>query len=252
MHLNLKRILYSRYVDLIQRSVITESGKKIKYIFKKQNNDNNLMVVFSAFSDPPAKFNYIRTLKNLKTNKLFILDEWGRSDYPGVYYLGEHGDYSLKEEIIKFINHIVSDIGSNCQISTLGSSKGGWCALYYGMRLSANTIIAGAPQYYLGNYLDCEFHQKTFNIMTGDDIGKDKDTLNNLLPELIANYKNKIIIYLHFSDSEHTYFSHIKNLYEDLVNNDNFHVVADIQHYRSHGDVGEYFSTFVKEVLKLS
>ena len=125
MHLNLKRILYSRYVDLIQRSVITESGKKIKYIFKKQNNDNNLMVVFSAFSDPPAKFNYIRTLKNLKTNKLFILDEWGRSDYPGVYYLGEHGDYSLKEEIIKFINHIVSDIGSNCQISTLGSSKGG-------------------------------------------------------------------------------------------------------------------------------
>ncbi len=61
MHLNLKRILYSRYVDLIQRSVITESGKKIKYIFKKQNNDNNLMVVFSAFRDHPAKFNYIRT-----------------------------------------------------------------------------------------------------------------------------------------------------------------------------------------------
>ena len=49
MHLNLKRILYSRYVDLIQRSVITESGKKIKYIFKKQNNDNHQIIVIILF-----------------------------------------------------------------------------------------------------------------------------------------------------------------------------------------------------------
>lgn len=142
-------------------------------------------MVFSGFSDDRPRYNYINTLRKINANKLFILDELGRTDYPGAYYLGEHGDYSYKENVITFIKKIANQISNECYYFTVGSSKGGWCSLYFGMRLSATAIFAGAPQYLLGNYLDCDFHQKTFQIMIGDNKMADKALLNSLLPDVI-------------------------------------------------------------------
>ena len=250
--MNIKSSIRGFYIHAVQQEATTKSGRKIKYIYNRYPESKGLVVVFSAFSEPPARYNYIGTLKNLRENKLFILDDWGRIDYPGVYYLGWNGDYILKEEVIDFIKSITMRIGSDCRLTMLGSSKGGWCALYYGLRMGADTIIAGAPQYYLGNYLDCDFHKETFDIMMGDDKLKNKDILNNLLPNVIRSCRNRINVFLHYSECEHTYYNHIKDLCDDLSENDSINLYTDIQHYNSHGEVGCFFPFFVKNLLKIN
>lgn len=186
----------------------------------------------------------MRTLNTVRANKLFILDEKGRPDYPGAYYLGEHGNYSFKEEIINFIGLTAKRLNVS-KIITVGSSKGGWCALYFGFRLHAVSIFAGAPQYYLGDYLDCNFHQRTFEIMTGHDRQEDKKTMNRFLPDEISNYKDSIRVYLHYSDAEHTYFEHIQYLVKDMNRNKFIELNEDKMHYKNHSDVGVYFPRYV-------
>lgn len=43
---------------------------RLKYIYENHSSDK-LLVVFSGFADKPV-YNYIRTLKNIKCNKLFF------------------------------------------------------------------------------------------------------------------------------------------------------------------------------------
>lgn len=60
-----------------------------KYLFQK-NYFNTLMVVFSRFVDKPMY--YVRTLRNIKADKIFILDDFG---HKGGYYWYENGNNKL-------------------------------------------------------------------------------------------------------------------------------------------------------------
>lgn len=242
----LKQIFKVGYISLHQRKIVM-NGHKIHYIFGKADNSNVLIVCFSAFSDDKPRYNYMRTLLGIKANKLFILDELGRKDYPGTYYLGEQGDFSYKESVIELIRKIAVKCHAGNNIITVGSSKGGWCSLYYGLRLKAKTIIAGAPQYYLGNYLDCDFHHETFRVMCKTK--KDKECLNNLLPDLIRTYESHINILLNYSNREHTYFEHIQYLEEDILKNKNISYSAKVDSYENHSDIAQNFSGFIREKI---
>lgn len=245
--LHIKQIIKAGYVSLCQRKTEV-NGHTIHYIFKKANNSNTLIISFSSFVDDKPHYNYMRTLSDVKANKLFILDELGRKDYPGTYYLGEQGDFSYKELVIEFIRKVAVKCHASDNIITVGSSKGGWCALYYGLRLKAKTIIAGAPQYYLGDYLDCDFHRETFHIMCKTK--KDKEFLNKLLPDLIRTYESNINIFLNYSNKEHTYFEHIQYLEEDISQNSNISCTTKIDSYENHSDIAQSFPNYMRENIR--
>lgn len=91
----------------------------------------------------------MRALEGYDCNKLYILDDFGCR---ASYYLCENRDFYIERSVISLIKQIVRDNNINHVISC-GSSKGGYAAIYYGIKYGFDSIIAGSPQYLLGDYL---------------------------------------------------------------------------------------------------
>ena len=129
------------------------------------------------------------------------------------------GDYFLETAIKNLVEKIKKQYNIE-KIYTIGTSKGGWASIYYGIILNAEMIISGAPQYYIADYLNTnEYHRKILKGIVGDNIEQSKvDMLNNKLSNLIRNSDNvgKIKFIIHYSKNEHTYNEHIIYLINDL------------------------------------
>lgn len=69
----------------------------LKYLFDRSKKSKELVVVFSACTREgiKARYNYVRTLKRFRVNKLFILDDFA-NDQRGCYYLGHFPQYSVE------------------------------------------------------------------------------------------------------------------------------------------------------------
>ena len=223
--------------------------EKIHYIFKK-NNSTTLIIVFSSCTRRgiKARYNYVRTLQDKTCDQLFILDDWGY-DQRGIYYLGKEMDFSVERAVNAFIQEIIQK-GTYEKIIFAGSSKGGYAALNFGLHLPNSIIIAGAPQYRLGEYFTDPANklEETLRYIAGNPVDQSKlEVLNKHLEKKIVNYAghaDSITIHLHYSEKEHTYEEHISKLIEALRKND-FHVTKDIQQYTNHSDISLYFPSFL-------
>lgn len=219
---------------------------RVKYLFQK-NKSKTLAIIFSGFSEKPV-YNYVKTLKNWKVNKLFILDNFA---YRGSYYWYSNGSDEplvLTQSLVnKFVNSGLYD-----KIITLGSSKGGTCAIYYGLTSGADEIYAAACQYHVGQYVNSEEHQKVFKSMMGENAGeKDQEILDSIMPELLAKKVNcKTLIHLMYSKNEHTYNDHIADLVYDL---DKFEIkhIDKVESFKEHGEVGKFFIPWIKQELNI-
>ena len=219
----------------------------IKYYFEKAkiSNKNKLMIIFSAFSTDYAKYNYISTLKTCDCNKLFILDDYGSK---GTYYLGLKGDFNIENSVMSLITYIMSK--NNIEFSnviSIGSSKGGSAAIYYGMKYNFGNVIAGAPQYKIGTYLsDLSISDYALDIF-GEISDYNRVKYNNLI-RLVANTKTNI--YLLTSEGDNQYRKVLKefeyvsrelgiklNIYKCQINN--------------HGEISKEFPKFLYDRLDL-
>ena len=74
--------------------------------------------------------------------------------------------------------------------------------------------------------------------------------LNNRLREkLITSNSKPSAIYIHYSDSEHTYKEHIVDLINDIKKN-GINLEEDIEHYTNHMDLVYYYPDFLKKTIK--
>lgn len=92
----------------------------LPYLFYK-NNSRRLVIVFSAFSGKARRYNYVKGLRQIDADRLYILDPFG---VKGSYNLYENGLTKPREYTLKLINSIISS-GNYSEIYTVGSSKGG-------------------------------------------------------------------------------------------------------------------------------
>lgn len=222
--------------------------KRLKYILFKNNSDT-LVVVFSGFPREGCKagYNYMRTLKNVKINKLFILDDFGYGDR-GSYYLGEDNGQILIEKIIKLIDEIKNKQFIK-NIYCVGSSKGGWASLFYGLKINANYIICGSPQYYLGNYLTLnDKHKNIMESIVGEINKENISFLNQLLKREILEKKSHAKILLHYSINEESYNTDVKFLLNDLKEN-GYKLIEDKAYYKEHSEVAVYFPETLKKYI---
>ena len=95
---------------------------KLKYLYE-QNGSDELIIVFSGFGSSVRKYNYMKTLKDSKIDKLFILDVFG---YRGSYYWYEDGEDMPKYLVSKLIESVQRGYK---HLYTAGSSKGGTCSI---------------------------------------------------------------------------------------------------------------------------
>lgn len=245
----MKKIINKIYFKIRSNYFNSSLGIKVPYILEKsQGKEGSLIVVFSAFprKGMAATYNYLRTLRGIEGNKLFILDSFGYQKR-GAYYLTENGDFKLEKAVEELIRSTAEKLSVK-KIICVGTSKGGYAALYFGMALHAQAIICGAPQYYLGNYLsDVPLKKPILQSMMGNMNEESIELLNKLLPNRI-NKANATKIYIHYSSKEHTYVEHIKYLLISLEVN-NYEIYEDEQFYEKHQDVSLYFPTFLTQTL---
>ena len=98
------------------------------------------------------------------------------------WYLGRGRRFVAAESICDLIDRTASELGvDRGNVITVGSSMGGWAALYFGARVGAGDAIVGEPQTLLGSYL-CgpAFHTLAEHIAGGSS-PEDSDFLDAIL-----------------------------------------------------------------------
>lgn len=243
-----------KYIDHARSSLDRLFREKthhhIKYLFYPDSSSSDLIVVFSSCTRKgiPARYNYVRTLKASRLNRLYILDNEG-DDHRGTYYLGTYPHYETEKRTIELITQIVSQHKIK-RLFMAGSSKGGWAALNFAasIPISLEALIIGAPQYYLGNYLNASAYQVTMAAIQGDCPDKEvvKNELNHHLSNKMSQIKSKKI-YLHYSVKDRTYVNHVQYMMDGLKEVSDLRL--DIQDYVDHQNISYYFPKYLKAVL---
>lgn len=153
----------------------------------------------------------------------------------------------MERGVISLVKEVKSKLSIERTIYC-GSSKGGWAALYYGIRDAGSTIIAGSLQYLMGNYVtrNERLRENLMKYVMGKDYTDDDiDYLNNLLRNTLKKNKdNNCDIHLHYSDSEYTYKDHMIHLLEDLRKL-GIKFTEDIHTYKKHEELSLYFPPFL-------
>ena len=131
----------------------------------------------------------------------------------------------------------------------MGSSKGGYSALNFSFLIPDVNTIIGAPQYFLGTYLDKENTLCNLRFLIGEITEEGKNKLNNRLKERI---QNSIIqprtVYFHYSNIEPTYEKHVRDMLFDLKER-GVKVVEDIHSYAEHGGLKDFFPPFLTKTV---
>ncbi|MBP3360163.1 MAG: hypothetical protein J6N52_04870 [Clostridia bacterium] len=245
----LKHLKAKHYIQHNEKE-FSSGNHRIKYLFSPCQGSSDLIVVFSAFpgSGKKAGYNMVSTFGKAKINKLYILDDFGYMNR-GSYYLSENGDFYVRELTIKLIERFSENMTRR---TFLGSSKGGYAALYFGLLLGADAILAGAPQYYLGNYLTSKpEHIPILDAMAGNHDAETAELYNNLMKKLITAEETdrSCSITIHYSKQEPTYEAHIKDMLKCLKEN-NYKVAEDVAEYKNHGDVSGFFPALCLNIIK--
>lgn len=208
-----------------------------------------MTIVFSGFpeNEKPV-FNYVKTLKNWKVDKLFILDDFA---YKGSYYWYHNGSNEPLKWVQLLINKRINRRRYD-KIVTLGSSKGGTCAIFFGLTSKVDEVYAAACQYYIGQYLNTDEHRRIFQSMMGTKAGdKEQKILDSMMPDVIqTNAGSRTRIHLMYSKEEHTYQEHIADLIKDLDKNGIEHT-DKTESFKEHGEVGKFFIPWIKKELKI-
>lgn len=220
--------------------------KNLPYLFQ-QNNSDTLLIVFSAFTGEKRRYNYIKSFKTLKCDKLFILDPWG---HLGSYNLFENG-YDYPQKITQSLIDLIAHRKPYKHIYTAGSSKGGTCAIYFGLTIGADEIFSGACQYNLGTYLWREEFRDIFYGMMGKNAGqKEVDMLNDIVKAKVrAGSKGSSRIHVLYSKKEMTYERQIIDLLHDLSEFDVPFVDIESD-FEKHEMVSEPFVKYVKSYIE--
>ena len=174
----------------------------------------------------------------------FIKDDFGE-DKTGNYLAEEKSEHvviSLIDSIIKQKN--IRDL------FFIGSSKGAYEAINFSFHFPQVTVVAGAPQYYLADYLKkCNALSALQDILGESYSQVSFEKLNKRLKEKIESYPNvPHAIYLHYSNKEHTYAEHMKDMIEDIRKR-GIVLNEDVCDYPTHSELANFFSPFLKNKI---
>lgn len=219
----------------------------VKYVLERHRSDV-LVIVYSAFPElkKPAVYNYLTALFKCRANKLFLLDEYGM-DGAGCFGLAAEGNFCVRENVRSIIEQAKRETGAT-RIYHVGSSKGGWIALYYGLEDPSSTLVLGAPIYRAGTYFNVCMPEQFGAVLGMPHSSESVRFLDALTVDKVrSNHTQKV--YLHYSDKEHFYVDQVQYLLADLQGQ-GYDLTEDVAHYPEHREVGLYFAEYLRNFFK--
>lgn len=240
--------IYTQYVTPLQEKKFKMGGgTEIKYLFYPNKGSKVLIVGFQACHKDGARYNYVTTLRGLECNRLYIKDDFA-ANHRGNYYIGrgQSGEYDVEPGVNELIQKMVNETNAD-KIIFIGSSKGAYAAVNFLTQYKGAIAVIASPQYYLGNYLNCDHHMDNLISIVGEPVTDEKVAeLNQRLKKKIQRgvYGETQKVYIHYSVNDLTYDEHIKDMLEDLraVGID---IVEDIGNYEIHEELKYYFPDFL-------
>lgn len=188
----------------IESGVYTESHFNVEYKFRPGVEDrNSLLVIFSGFR-PSGTYDFDGSVTSaLRGNVLWILD---RFEGNFGYYLCTDSNFFVVDSVLSLIETVRIDLGldrSHCIMA--GFSKGGSAAIYFGIRFDYGSIVATAPQFLIGTYLQ-ESWPKVLGTMSGASGKVTADQLDGIIPNLLnLDVHSNRNIYIFTSEADPQY-----------------------------------------------
>jgi len=252
MELSLKGIR-TKFFQLRHERVYRGENTRLKYMYfpmdsREAGAANLLLVGFQGCHDKEARYNYVRTCEQLNVHRLFIKDDFAPNGR-GSYYVGEKGQYNVERLVHALVQDYIERLKPD-RLVFMGSSKGGYGAINCGIEFENAVIIAGAPQYRLGTYLDKPVNRPNLIDIIGEYTPESIAALDVRLEHKIKSnaFAGTQTCCLHYSNVEHTYEKHIRALRSDLIASGmRFH--EDVADYPEHGDVGKYYPAYLVKTV---
>lgn len=251
---SLRRMYNKFYTTLVSRfreqAFSFNGNEQLKYLLFKNRKSDVLIVGFQAYNKKGAFYNYVSTLKGLRASKLYIKDDFAENGL-GDYYLGHHGAFDVEKAVYALIDQTAQRLNAK-KLIFIGSSKGGYAALNFGVRYPGAVMVVAAPQYYLGRYLRLpkKYQPILRDILDGEITEEKIAMLDRHLPEKLEKdpYGATQSLYILYSVHEDTYEEHIRGLLED-VKAAGIALHENPETYAEHWQLKFYFPDYLQKTL---
>ncbi|MDD3266916.1 MAG: accessory Sec system protein Asp2 [Burkholderiales bacterium] len=197
---------------------------------------------------------YYAFSESLSANVLHIVDNFGSHGS----YLYSFVNKEIQESVYELIKSTLSELEITLNNTFfVGTSKGGFCSIYYSLLFGGGHVIAGEPQIKLGDFLfrknwerneDCK---SIIYAMSGRVNKSDQDLLNDILYNLKVNHGNYTgSVTIHYGKNTGYYNSHIKFVNDVFVS---YGISTDILNFvehdiSSHNDIIPIFMDEIKKI----
>lgn len=224
---------------MIEKTYQYNNKITVDYKLKSATADKkHLVVIFTGFM---ADYNYEGSGSRLKSNVLWIKDSYNGYE---CYYVGQNGRLDYELAVNSLIENVLLSLGlSKEQCTLFGGSKGGYGALYIGIKYNYKNIISIAPLTKIGTRLQLAWPEHA-RLLMGENYSKSTiDKYDNILStainEDINPHKN---IYLILSQDDQFYKEHqefLPGMLEKFYKNFNLFSIKSNLIYQ-HNRMGEY------------
>ena len=238
-------------------STFQGSRHALKHILHTPRPDaEHLCVVFSSQSRQP-KYHYLRTLMWADCHQLYILDDHGIDidgyGFGGCWYLGQARDFSFEADVMALIKQVTGELGvARENVIACGSSKGAFCALYYGLKHGLGHVVCGGPTIYLGHTLFFRVHARFFDIaeyIAGGHSGDDLEFLDGLMFDALRSPGPKPNVHLHIGRGDEHYDGHILP-FLDAAAEHGVTVELDVGVYERHEELEVFFPPYLLTTVR--
>lgn len=211
--------------------------------------DRRHLIVMFAGIRPIDSYEFDgRGSRDSQANWLWLKDDFG-GQYS--YYLCNGLDFSVERAVIAAIDQELERLGLGHDDCTLvGFSKGGFAALYYGIKYDFPNIVASAPQIYVGSHT--AKHRPVIHrhlTRTGSD--EERLLLDNLLPDAVAgDARRDRNIYVFSSVQDQFHAEQVEPALPLLRRYSNFNYIeTDSDLVNEHSDITRYNMPLLLSVL---
>ena len=243
-------------VDFLKGERFTKGKYRMGYILNECSSpgtDPWLVCTFSAVPEDNSpikhRYSFQRVLSDVPCHRLYLQDSL---DEAGCYYLCAGMDFGVADTVLELIEQQRLRLGVRKEhVVTVGSSKGGTCALYFGLRGHYGHVFAMGPQTRIAEYLLRDSHsvpKSMLRFMVGAYGESAYPVLDNVIYDILRE-RQGTTLHLLSSQNDNQYPVHIAPLLEQLEPDSPENDIEIDNRITTHSELAKFNPDYVRRKL---